>query len=169
MKQINNDAAATTIEVEPMSQDEADKLILKNKTYRHVQGNFNYRVNQARIIRACNFFIRFVGTVSTVLAQTAYINGNSYTMNSFKIKINLPRVVENLQECKDGGFLLRARSPFIKADKQVFVIIGIAFAVAAVALLCYWLYMERPYYEKLIANKDELILWISCIRLWPVI
>lgn len=31
VKQINNDDAATTIEVEPMSQDEADKLILKKQ------------------------------------------------------------------------------------------------------------------------------------------
>lgn len=31
VKQINNDAAATTIEVEPMSQDEADKLILRKQ------------------------------------------------------------------------------------------------------------------------------------------
>lgn len=46
---------------------------------------------------------------------------------------------------------------FIKTDKQLSVILIIAFGVSAVALFCYWLFMERPYYNNLLAEKDELI------------
>ena len=53
---------------------------------------------------------------------------------------------------------------FIKTDKQIYTILGIAFAVSAVALLCYWLLKERPYYNNLIAEKDELIKTLKFTR-----
>ena len=53
---------------------------------------------------------------------------------------------------------------FIKTDKQIYTIIGIAFAVSAVALLCYWLLKERPYNDKLLAEKDELIKTLKFTR-----
>ena len=84
-------------------------------------------------------------------------------MNLFKTKINLQELLKTLRNAKPG-VAPQGKKSFIKADKQVFVIIGIAFAVAAVTLLCYWLFMERPYYEKLIANKDELIKTLKFTR-----
>ena len=53
---------------------------------------------------------------------------------------------------------------FIKTDKQIYAIIGIAFAVSAVALLCYWLLKERPYYNNLLTEKDELIKTLKFTR-----
>lgn len=77
-------------------------------------------------------------------------------MNLFKTKINFQELLKTFRNAKLGASPHGNKS-FIKADKQVFVVIGIAFAVAAGVLLCYWLFMERPYYEKLLASKDELI------------
>ncbi len=56
------------------------------------------------------------------------------------------------------------KKTFIKTDKQIYTIIGIAFAVSAVALLCYWLLKERPYNDKLLAEKDELIKTLKFTR-----
>ncbi len=84
-------------------------------------------------------------------------------MNLFKTKINLQELLRAFRYAKPGD-APQGKKSFIKADKQVFVIIGIAFAVAAVTLICYWLYMERPYYEKLIAGKDELIKTLKFTR-----
>ena len=49
------------------------------------------------------------------------------------------------------------KNPFIKADKKFLIILGIVFVVSAIALFCYWFFMEKPYYERLLAEKDELI------------
>jgi len=56
------------------------------------------------------------------------------------------------------------KKTFIKTDKQIYTIIGIAFAVSAIALLCYWLLKERPYNDKLLAEKDELIKTLKFTR-----
>ncbi|MEK7804514.1 MAG: hypothetical protein AAB264_02280, partial [Planctomycetota bacterium] len=84
-------------------------------------------------------------------------------MNLFKTKINFQELLKTFRNVKPGASP-RGKKSFIKADKQVFVIIGITFAVAAITLLCYWLCMERPYYEKLIASKDELIKTLKFTR-----
>ncbi len=84
-------------------------------------------------------------------------------MNLFKTKINFQELLKTFRNVKPGASP-RGKKSFIKADKQVFVIIGITFAAAAVAVICYWLCMERPYYEKLIANKDELIKTLKFTR-----
>ncbi|MBI5308093.1 MAG: hypothetical protein HZB37_07145 [Planctomycetes bacterium] len=84
-------------------------------------------------------------------------------MNLFKTKIDFQELLKTFKNAKPGASL-HGKKSFIKADKQVFFIIGITFAVAAIALLCYWLFMERPYYEKLLANKDELIKTLKFTR-----
>lgn len=84
-------------------------------------------------------------------------------MNLFKTKINFQELLKTFKNAKLGASP-HGKKSFIKADKQMFVIIGIAFAVAASALLCYWLFMERPYYENLLANKDELIKTLKFTR-----
>lgn len=84
-------------------------------------------------------------------------------MNLFKTKINFQELLKTFRNAKPGASP-HGKKSFIKADKQVFVVIGIAFAVAASALLCYWLFMERPYYENVLANKDELIKTLKFTR-----
>ena len=84
-------------------------------------------------------------------------------MNLFKTKINLQELLKNFRNAKPGA-APGGKKSFIKADKQVFAAIGIAFAVAVSALLCYWLFMERPYYEKLLASKDELVKTLKFTR-----
>jgi len=54
--------------------------------------------------------------------------------NLFKRLENVTRAASQIQ-----------KKTFIKTDKQIYTILGIAFAVSAVALLCYWLLKERPY------------------------
>ncbi|MCF6156609.1 MAG: tetratricopeptide repeat protein [Candidatus Brocadia sp.] len=53
---------------------------------------------------------------------------------------------------------------FIKTDKQLSVILIIAFGVSVVALICYWFFIERPYYNNLLAEKDELIKTLKFTR-----
>ena len=56
------------------------------------------------------------------------------------------------------------KKTFIKTDKQIYTILGIVFAVSAVTLFCYWLLKERPYYNNLLAEKDELIKTLKFTR-----
>lgn len=56
------------------------------------------------------------------------------------------------------------KKTFIKTDKQIYTILGIAFAVSTVALLCYWLLKERPYYNNLLTEKDELVKTLKFTR-----
>lgn len=53
---------------------------------------------------------------------------------------------------------------FIKTDKQISFILGIVFTISVVVLLSYWLLKEKPYYNKLITEKDELINTLKFIR-----
>lgn len=73
--------------------------------------------------------------------------------NLFKRFENATRVASYIQ-----------KKTFIKTDKQIYTILGIAFAVSAIALLCYWLLKERPYYDNLLTEKDELIKTLKFTR-----
>ncbi|HHT9145658.1 MAG TPA: tetratricopeptide repeat protein [Candidatus Wunengus sp. YC61] len=73
--------------------------------------------------------------------------------NLFKRFENATRVASHIQ-----------KKTFIKTDKQIYTILGIAFAVSAIALLCYWLLKERPYYDNLLTEKDELIKTLKFTR-----
>src|SRR3990167_5341492 len=80
---------------------------------------------------------------------------------NFNIKFKNPfKRLENATGVDSGA---KKRS-FIKTDKQIYTIIGIAFAVSVVALLCYWLLKERPYYNNLLTEKDELIKTLKFTR-----
>jgi len=80
---------------------------------------------------------------------------------NFNIKFKNPfKRLENVIGVDSGA----KKKAFIKTDKQIYTIIGIAFAVSAVALLCYWLLKERPYNDKLLAEKDELIKTLKFTR-----
>ncbi|MFN3531336.1 MAG: tetratricopeptide repeat protein [Candidatus Brocadia sp.] len=57
-----------------------------------------------------------------------------------------------------------SKRTFIKTDKQLSVILIIAFGVSAVALFCYWFLIERPYFNNLLAEKDELIRTLKFTR-----
>jgi len=57
-----------------------------------------------------------------------------------------------------------SQSTYIKTNKQLSVILGIVFAVSAIAIICYWFLSEKPHYEKLLANKDELIKTLKFTR-----
>lgn len=65
----------------------------------------------------------------------------------------LPNYFKNITKIDS----LITKRPFIKTDKQILIILGIVFAVSIGALLYYWLYKERPYYNTLLTEKDELI------------
>ena len=73
--------------------------------------------------------------------------------NLFKRLENATRVATQIQ-----------KKTFIKTDKQIYTILGIAFAVSAIILLCYWLLKERPYYNNLLTEKDELIKTLKFTR-----
>ncbi|MBM4064434.1 MAG: tetratricopeptide repeat protein [Planctomycetes bacterium] len=80
---------------------------------------------------------------------------------NFNIKFKNPfkRLANTIGE--DSGTKKRT---FIKTDKQIYTLLGIAFAVSAVALICYWLLKERPYYVGLLAENDELIKTLKFTR-----
>ena len=80
---------------------------------------------------------------------------------NFKIKFENPFKRPANTAGVDSGAKKRS---FIKTDKQIYTIIGIAFAVSVVALLCYWLLKERPYYNNLLTEKDELIKTLKFTR-----
>lgn len=57
-----------------------------------------------------------------------------------------------------------SKKTFLKTDKQLYAVLIAAFGVSAVALLCYWSFIERPYYNNLLAEKDELIKTLKFTR-----
>lgn len=59
---------------------------------------------------------------------------------------------------------ISSKSTFIKTDKQLYFILIAAFAISAVALLSYWLFKERPYYNNLLVEKDEVIKTLKFTR-----
>lgn len=59
---------------------------------------------------------------------------------------------------------ISSKSTFIKTDKQLYFILIVAFAISAVALLSYWLFKERPYYNNLLVEKDEVIKTLKFTR-----
>ncbi|MCR4291534.1 MAG: ELKS/Rab6-interacting/CAST family protein, partial [Candidatus Kuenenia sp.] len=80
---------------------------------------------------------------------------------NFNIKFKNPfKRPENATEADSGA----KKRTFIKTDKQIYTILGIVFAVSAVTLFCYWLLKERPYYNNLLAEKDELIKTLKFTR-----
>lgn len=80
---------------------------------------------------------------------------------NLNIKFKNPFKRLSLTNCEEAGTKKRT---FIKADKQLYTVIGTAFAVSAVALLCYWFLKERPYYNNLLAEKDEVIKTLKFTR-----
>jgi len=80
---------------------------------------------------------------------------------NFNIKFKNPfKRPENATGADSGA----KKRTFIKTDKQIYTILGIVFAVSAVTLFCYWLLKERPYYNNLLAEKDELIKTLKFTR-----
>lgn len=53
---------------------------------------------------------------------------------------------------------------FIKTNKQMISILGVVFVISIVSLFSYWFLKERPYYHKLLADKDELIKTLKFMR-----
>lgn len=59
-----------------------------------------------------------------------------------------------------------AKKPsFIRTNKQISLIIGSIFAICVVSLCCYWFLKEKPYYEKLLLEKDEQIKTLKFLRM----
>ena len=79
------------------------------------------------------------------------------------MKLPYEDVLTHLKNIKKvvSGF---SKNTFIKTDKQLSFILITTFAVSAVALFCYWFFKERPYYDTLLAEKDELIKSLKFIR-----
>ncbi len=79
------------------------------------------------------------------------------------MKLPYENVLTHLKNIKKvvSGF---SKNTFIKTDKQLSFILITTFAVSAVALFCYWFFKERPYYDTLLAEKDELIKSLKFIR-----
>ncbi len=84
-------------------------------------------------------------------------------MGCSPVKLTFKNPFKRLNDLKSVISFSSKRS-FIKADKQLYVVLGVAFAVSAAALICYWLFKERPYYEKLLSEKDELIKTLKFTR-----
>ena len=73
--------------------------------------------------------------------------------NLFKRLENATRVASQIQ-----------KRHLLKPTNKLYTILGIAFAVSTVALLCYWLLKERPYYNNLLTEKDELVKTLKFTR-----
>jgi len=56
-----------------------------------------------------------------------------------------------------GATPQKDKRALIKTDRQIITLLGVVFFIFVVLLLCYWFFKEKPYYEKLISQKDEQI------------
>src|SRR3989337_4323383 len=81
----------------------------------------------------------------------------------FSMNVSFKNLFKRLENATRVASQIQKRT-FIKTDKQIYTILGIAFAVSAVTLFCYWVLKERPYYNNLLAEKDELIKTLKFTR-----
>jgi len=72
------------------------------------------------------------------------------------MKLSFENVLNRLKDVKKI-VSASSKNTFIKTDKQLSVILIATFGVSVVALFCYWFFKEKPYYDTLLAEKDELI------------
>lgn len=79
------------------------------------------------------------------------------------MKLSFENVLNRLKDVKKI-VSASSKNTFIKTDKQLSVILIATFGVSVVALFCYWFFKERPYYDTLLAEKDELIKSLKFIR-----
>ncbi len=73
-----------------------------------------------------------------------------------KIKLSFENTLKRLENTTKV-FPLSSKIAFIKTNKQFSIILISIFAVSGVVILSYWLLIEKPYYNNLLADKDELI------------
>ncbi|MBM4054924.1 MAG: tetratricopeptide repeat protein [Planctomycetes bacterium] len=80
-------------------------------------------------------------------------------MKFFSFK--LPKYLDKLKRTASSA----EKTSFIRTNKQFSFIVGIVFIICGVLLFCYWFLKERPYYEKLISEKDEQIKTLKFLRM----
>ncbi len=66
---------------------------------------------------------------------------------------NLLKRLENIKKVVSAA----SKNRFIKTDKQLSLILITTFIVSVAALFSYWFFEEKPYYDNLLSEKDELI------------
>lgn len=98
-----------------------------------------------------------VSSESNVPAQAQ----NKKYRSFFQAKSIFNDLFKRFERVTKGATSKRA---FIKTDKQLSVILIIVFGVSAIALFYYWFLIERPYYNNLLAEKDELIRTLKFTR-----
>lgn len=79
------------------------------------------------------------------------------------MEVPFKNLLNRLGKLKEAASSVQNRT-FIKPDKKFLTILGIAFAVSAIALFCYWFLIVGPSYEKLLADKNELIKTLKFTR-----
>lgn len=94
-------------------------------------------------------------------SNISYPVQNKKYRSFFQAKSIFSDLFKRFERVTKGSATKRA---FIKTDKQLSVILIIAFGVSVVALICYWFFIERPYYNNLLAEKDELIKTLKFTR-----
>ncbi|MCF6147752.1 MAG: tetratricopeptide repeat protein [Candidatus Kuenenia sp.] len=77
------------------------------------------------------------------------------------ISFKLPKYLDKFKKTSSS----EEKPSFIKTNKQFSLIIGIIFVVCTVLLFCYWFLKEKPYYEKLLSQKDEQIKTLKFLRM----
>lgn len=77
------------------------------------------------------------------------------------ISFNLPKYLDKLKKTASST----EKTSFIKTNKQFSLIIGVIFVICTILLFCYWFLKEKPYYEKLLSEKDEQIKTLKFLRM----
>ena len=72
------------------------------------------------------------------------------------MEVPFKNLLNRLVKLKETASSVQSKT-FIKPDKKFLIILGIIFVVSAIALVCYWFLIEKPYYNEVLSNKDELI------------
>lgn len=72
------------------------------------------------------------------------------------MKLPFENVLQRLENVKKM-ISASSKNRFVKTDKQLSFILITTFVVAVAALFSYWFFKEKPYYDNLLAEKDELI------------
>lgn len=79
------------------------------------------------------------------------------------MEVPFKNLLNRLGKLKEAASSVQNRT-FIKPDKKFLTILGIVFAVSAIALFCYWFLIVGPSYERLLADKNELIKTLKFTR-----